>query len=63
VAPAGLNQIWALDFISDALYGGRAFRTLDEDNRQGLGIEVAHSIRSLRVIRVMERALEFLHAF
>src|SRR2546429_9423420 len=23
VAPAGLNQIWALDFMSDALYGQR----------------------------------------
>jgi putative transposase len=50
-APAGLNQIWALDFMADALYGGRAFRTLnliDEGNRQVLGIEVAHSIPSLR---------------
>jgi putative transposase len=38
-APAGLNQIWALDFMADALYGGRAFRTLnliDEGNRQVL---------------------------
>ena len=60
-APAELNQIWALDFMSDALYGGRAFRTLnfiDEGNRQGLGIEVAHSIPSLRVIRVMEQLIE-----
>src|SRR2546427_807436 len=42
VAPAGLNQIWALDFMADALYGGRAFRTLnliDEGNRQVRGIE------------------------
>jgi len=61
VAPEGLNQIWALDFMSDALYGGRAFRTLnflDEGNRQALGIEVAHSIPSLRVIRVMEQLIE-----
>lgn len=60
-APAGLNQIWALDFMSDSLYGGRAFRTLnliDEGNRQVLGIEVAHSIPSLRVIRVMEQLIE-----
>jgi hypothetical protein len=28
-APAGLNQIWALDFMIDALYGRRAFRTLN----------------------------------
>jgi len=60
-APAGLNQIWALDFMADALYGGRAFRTLnliDEGNRQVLGIEIAHSIPSLRVIRVMEQLIE-----
>ena len=39
-APAGLNQIWALDFMADALYGGKAFRTLnliDEGNRQKPG--------------------------
>jgi len=60
-APSGLNQIWALDFMADALYGGRAFRTLnliDEGNRQVLGIEVAHSIPGLRAIRVMEQLIE-----
>jgi hypothetical protein len=33
-----LNGTWALDFMHDALYGGRRFRTLnviDEGNRQG----------------------------
>lgn len=60
-APVGLNQIWALDFMADALYGGRAFRTfnvIDEGNRQVLGIEVATSIPSARVIRVMEQLIE-----
>jgi putative transposase len=60
-APVGLNQIWALDFMTDSPYSGRAFRTLnliDEGNRQVLGIEVAHSIPSLRVIRVMEQLIE-----
>jgi len=60
-ATAGLNQTWALDFMADALYGGRAFRTLnltDEGNRRVLGIEVAHSIPSPRVIRVMEQLIE-----
>ena len=60
-APTGLNQIWALDFMADSLYGGRVFRTLnliDEGNRQVLGIEIAHSIPSLRVIRVMEQLIE-----
>lgn len=56
-APAGLNEIWALDFMSDALYGGRKFRTLnviDEGNREALAIEVATSIPSVRVVRVLD---------
>ena len=60
-APAGLNIIWAADFMADALYGGRWFRTLnviDEANRQALGIEVATSIPSARVIRVLEQLIE-----
>lgn len=57
VAPSGLNQVWALDFMSDALYGGRKFRTLnviDEGNREALAIEVATSIPSRRVVRVLD---------
>jgi putative transposase len=47
--------------MADALYGGRWFRTLngiDESNRQALGIEVATSIPSARVIRVLEQLIE-----
>jgi len=60
-APGGLNQIWAVDFMADTLYDGRLFRTfnvIDEGNREVLGIEVATSIPSLRVIRVMEQLIE-----
>ena len=56
-----LNETWALDFMADALYGGRWFRTLnviDEGNRQALGIEVATSIPSARVIRVLDQLIE-----
>ena len=56
-APAVLNSTWALDFMTDTLYGGRQFRTLnviDEGNREALAIEIAISIPSVRVIRVME---------
>lgn len=61
LAPDRLNEIWALDFMADALYGGRPFRTLnviDEGNREGLGIEIATSIPASRVIRVMEQLIE-----
>ena len=60
-APAVLNGIWALDFMHDALYGGRRFRTLnvlDEGNREGLAIEVGTSIPSTRVVRVLEQLIE-----
>lgn len=44
--------------MSDTLYGGRRFRTLnllDEGVREGLAIEVATSLPAERVIRVMEQ--------
>lgn len=61
VAPAALNQVWALDFMADALYDGRRFRTLnviDEGNREVLGIEVATSIPAVRVVRVLGELIE-----
>lgn len=56
-APAVLNGVWALDFMADALYGGRKFRTfnvIEEGNREALAIEVAFAIPSVRVIRVLD---------
>lgn len=58
VAPIRPNQMWALDFMQDALYTGRSFRTLnviDESNREALAIEIDTSLPSGRVIRVMEQ--------
>jgi putative transposase len=52
-----LNETWALDFMADALYDGRGFRTfnvLDEGNREVLAFEVGTSIHSARVIRVLD---------
>ena len=60
-APAAHNRIWAADFMHDALYGGRKFRTfnvLDESNREGLAIEIGTSIPSARVVRVLERLID-----
>jgi putative transposase len=56
-APRALNTIWALDFMVDALYDGRRFRTLnvlDEGNREGLAIEIGVSLPSARVIAVLD---------
>jgi hypothetical protein len=58
VASSARNQIWALDYMQDALYSGRVFRTLnviDESNGEGLAIEVDTSLPGARVIHVMEQ--------
>jgi putative transposase len=55
------NQVWSMDFMSDALYAGRRFRTLnilDEGVRELLAIVVDTSIPSGRVIRVLDQLVE-----
>lgn len=57
VQPEAANISWSLDFMSDSLITGRAFRTLnilDDFNREGIWIEVDTSIPAERVIRVLE---------
>ncbi len=54
------NVVWALDFMSDTLYGGRRFRTLnilDEGVREVLAIEVDTSLPAERVVRVLEQVV------
>ena len=56
--PLTPNTVWALDFMSDALYVGRRFRTLnvlDEGVREALAIEIDTSLPGERVVRVLER--------
>jgi putative transposase len=51
------NQEWALDFVHDAVEGGRAIRVLsvvDACTRECLGLEVDTSFASRRVTRVLE---------
>lgn len=57
-APAALNGVWALDFMSDTLYDGRRFRTLnvlDEGNREALAVEVGTSLPGGRVAAVLDQ--------
>jgi len=61
VAPSMLNDIWTLDFMRDALYDGRPFRTLnviDEGNREALRIECGTSISGHRLTRVMSELVD-----
>jgi putative transposase len=57
VQPAEANISLSLDFMSDSLSSGRAFRTLniiDDFNRECLWIEVDTSIPAERVVRVLD---------
>ena len=47
------NQVWSMDFMSDALQCGRRFRILniiDDYNREALDIETAYSIPAYSVV-------------
>ncbi len=60
--PASVNQCWSMDFMSDCLYAGRRFRTLnivDDFNREVLAIEVDLSLTAERVVRVLNRLSEW----
>jgi putative transposase len=59
--PSGPNQVWCLDFVSDALYWGRKIRMLtvaDAFHRESLAIEVDTSLPGVRVARVLDRLTE-----
>jgi putative transposase len=59
-APLLPNEIWALDFMSDNLYQGRRFRTLnilDEGVRKALAIEIDTSLPAERVVRTLQQLI------
>ena len=60
--PETANVSWSLDFMSDSLMNGRAFRTLnmiDDFNREGLWIEVDTSLPAERVTRVLDQIADW----
>jgi len=60
--PRQINAMWSMDFMHDALSDTRSFRTfnvIDDYNREGLGIEVDLSLPAVRVIRALERIIEW----
>lgn len=53
-----INAGWSADFMSDALWDGRRFRTfnvVDDFNREGLAVEIDLNLPATRVIRVLDR--------
>jgi putative transposase len=54
------NEIWAMDFVSDALFNGRRFRALtvvDAYTRECLAIHADQGIKGEQVVDVMDRLL------
>ena len=55
--PDSLNQVWSLDFLSDALSDGRRFRVLgvmDQCSRECLTLLADTSIGGVRVARELD---------
>ena len=53
-----MNECWSADFMSDALWDGRRYRTfnvVDDFNREILAIEVDFNLPAARVVRTLER--------
>ena len=60
--PETINDCWSMDFMHDGLEDGRSFRLLniiDDYNREGLGIEADFSLPGDRVVRTLERIIEW----
>lgn len=61
VSPAAPNETWSADFMADALWNGRRFRTfnvLDDYNREALRIEIDTSLPAARVVRAFSELIE-----
>lgn len=61
VIPATPNEIWSADFMSDALWSGRRFRTfnvIDDCAREALRIEIDTSLPAKRIVRALDELVE-----
>lgn len=55
---AGINDIWSMDFVADALFDGRRLRTLpvvDNYTSECLAIDAGQSLKGEDIVRVLEQ--------
>lgn len=55
--PRSYNEVWSIDFMSDALFNSRRFRTLniiDDYNRKSIWIEIGLSIGAIHMTDLLE---------
>lgn len=59
--PTRANEVWSMDFMADALWSGRRFRTfnvIDDYNREALRIDIDTSLPAARIIRALNELVE-----
>ena len=60
--PESINECWSMDFMHDQLSDGRScrlFNVIDDFNREGLSIDADISLPAERVIRSLNRIIEW----
>ena len=60
--PESMNECWSMDFMHDQLSDGRScrlFNVIDDFNREGLAIDADISLPAERVIRSLNRIIEW----
>nr|WP_090371378.1 IS3 family transposase [Nitrosospira sp. Nl5] len=60
--PSRPNEVWSMDFISDALANGRRIKVLtivDDFTKESVDLVAEHGISGQYVVRVLERASQF----
>lgn len=58
--PQHVNEVWSMDFMSDTLWSGKSFRTLniiDDYNREALAVEIDTSFPAYRVIDIVKEMI------
>src|SRR5512135_513099 len=60
--PSKPNEVWSMDFVSDALAGGRRIKALtivDDFTKESIDIAVDHGISGQYVTRILDQAIRF----